>query len=54
LEWIRAETGVPEVAMRVRLTDGDELSWEWEASQQLAWRCRVHGQSVRGRIELLR
>ncbi len=54
LEWIRAETGAPEAAMRVRLTNTDELSWEWVPAQQIAWRCRVDEQSVRGRIDRLR
>ena len=54
LEWIRAETNAPETAMRVRLASRDELAWEWEASQQLAWYCRVHAQSVRRRLTELR
>lgn len=54
LEWIRAVSGIPEPTMRVRLTGSDELSWEWVASKEIAWRCRVHGQSVRGRLDHLR
>ncbi|HXG47034.1 MAG TPA: hypothetical protein VNO52_05370, partial [Methylomirabilota bacterium] len=54
LEWIHAASGVPETKMRVRLTNSDELAWEWEHTQQLAWRCRVHGQAVRGRLDHLR
>ena len=54
LEWLRAETGIPDATMRVRLTNRDELSWEWTPANQLAWRCRVHGQSVRGRLDQLR
>lgn len=54
LEWIRAESNIPETAMRVRLTHRDELSWEWEQTGQLAWRCRVHGQAIRSRLNELR
>jgi hypothetical protein len=54
LEWLRAETGIPETTMRVRLTNSDELSWEWTQAKEIAWRCRVHGQSVRGRLDHLR
>jgi hypothetical protein len=54
LEWIRAETGIPEAEMRVWLTNSDELSWEWTAGHRLAWRCRVHAQAVRSRVDLLR
>jgi SNF2 family DNA or RNA helicase len=53
-EWIRTETGAPEAAMRVRLANSDELSWEWTPAKQIAWRCRVHAQSVRGRLDHLR
>jgi SNF2 family DNA or RNA helicase len=54
LEWIRAESGVPETEMRVRLTGSDEISWIWGEGPQLAWRCRVHAQQVRSRLLVLR
>jgi SNF2 family DNA or RNA helicase len=54
LEWIRAGTGIPETAMHVRLTDSSELSWEWVTAEQIAWRCRVHAQAIRGRLNQLR
>ena len=44
LEWVRTETGVPEAAMRVRLTHTDELAWEWVPARENAWRCRAHAQ----------
>jgi hypothetical protein len=54
LEWVRAETGIPEETMRVRLSSPDEISWEWANTAQMPWKCRVHSQAVRGRLGLLR
>ncbi len=54
LEWIRAATDAPEAVMRVRLTNRDELAWEWMPGRQLDSRCRVHGPSIRGRLGELR
>ena len=53
LEWVRAETGIPETEMRVWLSKGDELSWDWKDANRLSWKCRVHAQAVRGRLNLL-
>lgn len=53
LEWERLETGDPEGTLRVWLTGRDELTWEWVNPQQSPWKCRVHAQSIRGRLTLL-
>jgi len=53
LEWIRAESNIPETEMRITLSGPDELSWDW-ASGQLAWRCRVLANAVRGNLGRLR
>ncbi len=45
LEWVRAETSIPEETMRVRLTNPDEITWEWAGAAQMPWKCRVHAQT---------
>lgn len=54
LEWVGAETGIPEAELRVRLAGPEEISWEWEQSGQIAWRCRVHTQAIRRQLGQLR
>ena len=54
LEWIRAETGIPEMALRVVSTDMEELSWESEPIKETIWRCPAHAQAIRSRLNQLR
>jgi superfamily II DNA or RNA helicase len=54
LEWVHTDSGIPEAQMRVRLTTSDELSWAWEPSARLAWKCRANSHAVRACLHRLR